>query len=238
MRDWAAVILLTLALAASASGCQTADPEPIFAEVFVDPVLVKKLAGSPPDLETDVEAHAAFIGGRRFLKVALERPEIARIANSADGTSWIAGQIRVKSVSPDHLRIIYIGPPSNDGASLVNCLAAAYIDEMHEMTSRLRAERVSEVEGALRDVSSRLREKRLAIEHLDHRLKAARPTPGAETGPIEPDQINLWTTELDKLQKAVVQGEEIDARLAAELAELKHDPQQPGVGLVRMAELH
>jgi hypothetical protein len=212
-----------------------------FAEVYVDPPLVKKLAGSPPDLESDIDSHADYIAGRRFLSVALKRPEIARLAAgtsaSTDSLAWLAGRFHVETTPPNHLRIIYAGQPSSEGASLVNGIASAYIDEMRDMTARLRAERIGELEEALHDVASRLREKRMAIKRLAD-LLVAPTTDSAQIDPTKRSQARTRTTELDTLKKAVAQGEEIEARLAAELAELQHEPRQPGVGLIRMAELH
>jgi hypothetical protein len=225
---------------ASGSGCQGPAPELTFAEVYVDPPLVKRLAGSPPDLESDIGSHAEFIAGRRLLTVALQRPEIARLVadstSSTDSLAWLAGRFHVQTIAPNHLRIVYSGQPSSEGASLVNGIASAYIDEMRDMTARLRAERIGELAGALHDVASRLREKRMAIRRLAD-LLAAPAADSAETDPTKVAQAQARTTEFDTLQKAVVQGDEIEARLAAELAELQREPRQPGVGLIRMAEL-
>jgi hypothetical protein len=232
--------MILLTLAATGSGCQSPDCEPIFAEVYVDPPLVKRLAGSPPDLETDVESHAAFISGRRFLTVALQRPEIARLAahKTADPQGWLAGRIHVETAPLNHLRIIYAGEPSSAGAELVNGLASAYIDEMRDMTARLRAERIVEVESALRDVASRLREKRRALERIPHLLESAQSAGSAGNGREGPEKAREWAVELETLKQAVVQGEEIESRLSSELAELQRQPARSGVGLVRMAELH
>ena len=212
----------------------------IFAEVYVDAPLLKLLAGSPPDFEDDLQTHAEFVTRPAVLGAVLKRPEIAKIAivklHEPNGLHWLARQVQVEARSPTTLRIFYVGEPLREAAILIDGIAAAYIDEILEVTARLRAERIDELERAQRDVEHRLEEKREAISRLVKLLSTANtPSTSASAVPSDQDPLTIWAGELEILKKAVVEGEEIGARIAADLAKLKNLPRQTGVGMLRMA---
>ena len=211
----------------------------VFAEVHVDAPLLKLLAGSPPDFEDDLQTHAEFIVRPAVLEAALKRSQIADLAivkrQEPNGIGWLARHIQVESRPPATLRIYYVGEPSREAATVVNTVAAAYIDEILEVTSRLGAERIDELQRAQRDVEHRLGEKRVAISRLVKLLTSAEKSPpGAE--PDDQNPVSVWTRELENLKMALVEGEEIDARIIAELAKLKNPPREIGVRMTRMAE--
>jgi hypothetical protein len=211
----------------------------VFAEVHVDAPLLKLLAGSPPDFEDDLQTHAEFIARPAVLEAALKRPEIADLAivkrQEPNSTRWLARHVQVESRPPTTLRIYYVGEPSREAVTVVNAVAEAYIDEILEVTSRLRAERIDELQRAQRDVEHRLGEKRVAISRLTKLLSAAEKSQSG-TEPGEQSPVSVWTRELENLIKAVTEGEEIDARIKAELAKLENSPHQTGVGMIRIAE--
>jgi len=206
----------------------------VFAELYVDAPLLKVLAGSPRDFEDDLQTHAELITRQSVLKSALRRPEVADLAvvklQAPNGVHWLARQVQVEIRGPRTLRIVYIGKPSHEAAIVINGLAAAYIDEILVVTSRLRAERVDELERAHRDVDRRLAEIRKAIARLDRLL-----SPDAQ--PSDRDPVTLWKDELEILKDAVLEGEEIDTQIMSDLATLKIPPTQTGVGIIRTAEI-
>jgi hypothetical protein len=213
----------------------------VFAEVHVDAPLLKLLAGSPPEFEDDLQTHAELITRSVVLNAALIRPEITnlRIVNlqESNATRWLARHVRVESRGPKTLRIIYTGEPSLQAPILINGLAAAYIDEVLDVTSRLRAERIDELERAHRDVEHRLGEKREAISRLVRLLSSAEKSPPSDLMPLDQNPVGIWSRELETLKKAVAEGEEIDARITAELTNLRVPPRETGIGMIRMAEI-
>ncbi len=213
----------------------------VYAEVHVDAPLLKLLAGSPPDFEDDLQTHAELITRSAMLNAALKRPEVANLAivkrQEPNGVRWLGRHVQVESRSPKTLRILYAGEPSHDAAILINGIAAAYIDEVLDVTSALRAERIDELERAHRDVEHRLGEKRVAIARLDTLLSSAEPSLPHGATPSDRDPVSVWSREREHLKKAVVEGKEIDARINAELETLKVPPRHTGVGMIRMAEI-
>lgn len=213
----------------------------VFADVHVDAPLLKLIAGSPPDFEDDLQTHADIITRSAVLNAALQRPEIADLSiikrHESKGIRWLARHVRVESQGPKTLRIFYSGEASLEAAILINGIAAAYIDEILDVTSRLRAERIDELERAHRDVEHRLGEKRDAISRLAKLLSSAEKSPPQGTEPSDRHPVDIWFRELENLKKAVAEGEEIDARIVTELANLKIPPRESGVGLLRMAEI-
>lgn len=213
----------------------------VFAEVHVDAPLLKLLAGSPPGFEDDLQTHAELITRSTLLKAVLKRPEVADLdivkLHEANGIHWLARHVRVESCGPKTLRILYAGQPSIEAPILINGIAATYIDEILELTSRLRAERIDELERAQRDIDHRLAEKREAISRLVKLLSSAEKSASPGEGRADRQMVGIWTAELDNLKKAVVEGEEIDERITAELGRLRNPPPETGVGMLRMAEI-
>ena len=213
----------------------------VFADLHVDAPLLKLLAGSPPDFEDDLQTHAELITRSAVLNAALKRPEVAELAiikhQQPNTIRWLGRKIRVEIRGPKTLRILYTGEPSVEAAILINGIATTYIDEILELTSRLRGERIDELERAQRDVEHRLAEKQEAISRLVKLLSLAEETRQAESEPSDRPPVGLWTRELENLKKAVVEGDEIDERITAELAKLKVPPREIGVGMIRMAEI-
>ena len=212
----------------------------VFAEVHVDAPLLKLLAGSPPDFEDDLQTHAEFIARPLVLEAALTRPEVGDLAivkrQGLNCIRWLARHIQVECRPPKTLRIYYVGEPSREAATVVNTVAAAYIDEILEVTSRLRAERIDELQRAQRDVEHRLGEKRVAISRLAKLLTSVEDLPPSDSTPSDQNAASVWSQELENLKKAVMEGEEIDARIIAELAKLVVPPRETGVGMIRVAE--
>lgn len=207
-----------------------AAPQPVFADVLIDPQALKEQGGLEPDFEFDFDREARFIAGPVFLGAALKRPEIARLdivkRQGADPRAWLARNIRVGCPAPRALRISYTGKISGEGATLVNTIAAAYIDEIVNETTRLRAERIDLLERAQCDAKNRLEEKRVAIGRLEGLLASYASRP-------EGDEINAWRVELETLQKAIEQGADLDVRITNELKELKREPRGTGIALRR-----
>ncbi len=233
--------VLTLTLASIEIAHSRLPKQPaIFADVHVDPPLLKLLAGSPDDFEDDLPTHAEFVTKTTVLTAALKRPGIAGSSLASleepDAVRSLARQVRVECRGPKALRILYTGEPSSDAAALVNGIAAAYVDEILELTSRLRAERIDELERAQRDIKHRLGEKREAILRLDKLLAAAETAVPPGEGLADRPLADIWTRELDDLKKAIVEGEGIDGRITAELARLRNPPPETAVGLLRPAE--
>jgi hypothetical protein len=212
----------------------------VFADLHVDASLLKMLASSPPEFEDDLQTHAELMTRSAVLNAALKRPEVAELGivkrQDPNAIRWLARHIRVEPRGPKTLRILYAGEPSFDSAILINGIAAAYIDEILDVTSRLRGERIDELERAHCDVEHRLGEKREAISRLVKLLSSAEISP-MPTEPSDRYPVSIWTRELENLKKAVIEGEEIDVRITAELATLKAPPRETGVGMIRMAEI-
>jgi len=210
----------------------------VFAEVHVDAPLLKLMAGSPAEFEDDLQTHAELITKTAMLTAALKRSAIADLAlvkrQEPNGVRWLARHVRVESRSPKTLRILYLGEPSIDAPVLINGIAATYIDEMLELTSRLRAERIDELERSQRDIEHRLGEKQDAISRLVKLLASGEKASG-EKWSTNGQMIGIWTRELEELKKAVIEGEEIDERITGELAKLRNPPRESAVGLIRMA---
>jgi hypothetical protein len=225
-----ALTLVSIEIAHSRVSKQSA----IFAEVHVDPPLLKLLAGSPDDFEDDLQTHAELITRTAVLTAALKRPEVADLAivklQKANNIRWLARHVRVEPRGPKTLRILYTGEPSLDAPILINGIAATYIDEMLELTSRLRAERIEELERAQRDIVHRLGEKREAISRLVKLLASG-------AGSSDSQMAGIWGGELDKLKKAVVEGEVMEVRIAAELAKLRNPPRESALRILRLAEI-
>ena len=213
----------------------------VFAEVHVDAPLLKLLAGSPRDFEDDLQTHAELITRSAVLKAALNRPKVADLAivklQEGNDIRWLARQVQVESRGPKTLRILYIGKPSREAAILINGIAEAYIDEILVVTSRLRAERIDDLERAHRDIDHRLGEIRRAITRLVKLLSSVENSTSPGAGPSDRDPVTIWTGELEILKNAVTEGEEIDEQISSELAKLKIPPRQTGVGISRMAEI-
>jgi len=226
------VLALTL-VAIDVAHSRLSQQPAVFAEVHVDAPLLKLVAGSPDDFEDDLQTHAGFITKKGLLSACLRRPEIAHLGMvqfaAPDGLRWLAGHVRVECRGPKTLRILYTGKPSPEAATLVNGIAATYIDEMLDLTSRLRVERIEELERAQRDIQHRLGEKREAISRLGKLLASGESLSDQE-------MVGIWTSELDLLKKAILEGEEIDGRITAELTKLRNPPHEAAVGLLRPAE--
>lgn len=233
------VLALTLVSIEIAHSRMPEEPA-IFAELHVDPPLLKLLAGSPDDFEDDLQTHAEFITRTAVLTAALKRPEIANLAlltrQEPYGIRWVARHVRVECRGPKTLRIVYTGEPSSEAAALINAVATTYIDEMLELTARLRAERIDELERAQRDIEHRLGEKQEAISRLVRLLASAEASERPVEGPTDRQMVGIWTGELDHLKKAVAEGEEIDGRITVELEKLRNPPRENAMGLLRPAE--
>ncbi len=218
-----------------------ASPPDVFAEVSVDSQALKALAGLEPEFEFDLQREATFITGPVLLDAALKRPEIRRLEivkrQAADPRAWLMRNIRVECSDVTVLRISYSGQISVEAATLVNSIAAAYIDEMVNEAAHLRAERVDLLERAQRDARNRLAEKRVAIGRLEELLASSAAPADVEGDRPEGDETNVWALELESLRKAVEQGAEIEARIAAELETLKREPRRTGIELRRAARL-
>ena len=235
----ASLLALSLLAAAFATAYYRASPPAISAELYVDAPLLRTLAGSPPDLEDDLDSHAEFITRRALMSAALKRPDVARLelvkGVDGDGCAWLAKRIRADVCGDRLLKISYFGERSPEAVRLVNGLAQAYIDEMTNLTSRLRAERVDELEWAHRDVKSKLRGKRAAIGRIEKLIERCEPAAGAGAS-SRSEKFMAWTRELEILRKAVEEGDAIEARIAEELSQLKQPIQEIGVSLHRAAE--
>ncbi len=212
---------------------------PLFADIHIDVDLLKAGAGLDPDFEFDFAREAAFITGPTVVGAALKRPAIAKLEivkeRGAKAVDWAARQIRVEFLSPNILRIRHIGQRSHEAARLVNAIASVYIDEMIEEMSRARAERIELLQRARRDTTKRLAEKREAIRRLDELLSSANELRSAEANP-HPDQLSAWDQELETLRLAVDEGDDMLARITAELAKLQIAPLRPAVELRRPAK--
>jgi hypothetical protein len=229
-----AAAVVVLLLAAAGTYCALIPPDrPLCADIYVDAEKLKCLAGLESDFPFELQREAGFITSPTVLDAALKSPEIARLEiakrHPADPAGWLSRNIRVEFPAPKIVRIIFFGERTDEAARLVNAVAAAYVDEMEDETARLRGERIKLLERGQRDVSHRLAEKRDAIRRLEA-LLAACDSPGDDPGAA-------WTRELDVLRKAVEQGEEMEVRLAAELAQLKSNPHGIAVELLRPAAL-
>lgn len=241
---WAAGVLSIVALLTAAVGIVRAlglAQRSLSADVCVDPQALKDLAGLEPDFDFDLQREAGFITGPVILESALKRPEIDNLEivrrQGNDAAAWLAQRIRVEFPAPGFLRISYSGERSFEAARLINAIAATYVDELREETVRLRAERIDLLERGQRDASHRLAEKRDAIRRLEELLSASGNTTDSGKEPAGPHQIDCWRQELDTLQIAVEQGEDLNARIAAELAKLRIESHGTAVRLHRPAEL-
>jgi hypothetical protein len=213
---------------------------PLAADIYIDSQMLKAIAGLEPQFDFDLDREAGFITGPLILDAALRRPEIAelefakRLGSNAAG--WLAARIRVESPSPKILRISYTGRRSYDAAHLVNAIARAYVDEMNDEALRLRAERLDRLQRALRDVENRLEEKRDAISRLEKILASGERSTGLIEETPRVEQLSALCVELDILRQAVEQGQEMKARIIAELPQLEDEPRGAAVELRRAAE--
>ncbi len=233
-----AISLLTVAIGLARA--LTSSSSPIFAEIAIEPQALKAASGLEPDYDFDVSREANFITGPIVLEAALKRPEVARLETvkqlGAHVVVRLGQRIRVEFPTTNVLRIIDSGERTFESVTLVNGIAEAYIDEVTAETARLRAERISLLERARRDAEHRLVEKRDAIR----RFKKLLETTESGAGPDENragDQVLDWKQDLAKLKIAIEQGEEMVARITAELPQLQNAARVSGVELRRRAEL-
>jgi hypothetical protein len=206
----------------------------LFADIHIDLDLLRAGAGLDPDFEFDFAREAAFITGPTIVGVALKRPGIAELetvrGRGVEAVDWVSRQIDVEFPAPNLVRIRHRGERSREAARLVNAIASAYVDEMIEETRRARAERIELLQRALRDSTRRLAEKREAIRRLEELLSSAHDLPSAGANP-HPDQAAVWAQELETLLLAVDEGDEMVARITAELAKLQNAPHRAAVEL-------
>jgi hypothetical protein len=211
----------------------------LFAEVVVDADLLRASSGLEPDFDFDLRREAAFITGSAVLEAALRRPETAGLEivrrHPENAVAWLARRVRVDFPGANIVRITFIGKRTEEGACLVNAVAAAYVDEMLAESERLRAERIALLVRGQRDVAQRLSEKREAISRLETLLAARGPQGVAETAGGA-GLNDTWQRELSHLKIAVTQGQDMELRLTAELARLR-TPQDTGVAVRHRAAL-
>jgi hypothetical protein len=107
---------------------------------------------------------------------------------------------------------------------------------MNDEALRLRAERLDRLQRALRDVENRLEEKRDAISRLEKILASGERSTGLIEETPRVEQLSALCVELDILRQAVEQGEEMKARIVAELPQLEDEPRGAAVEFRRAAE--
>jgi hypothetical protein len=211
---------------------------PLFADIHIDVELLRTSACLDSDFALDFTREAEYITGPTILGAALKQPAVARLelvkGHGVQAPDRLSRQIRVEVPATDILRIRYAGKPSPDAARLVNTIAAVYVEEMVEETRRARADRIALLERAVRDTTRRLTEKREAIRRLEELLSPEHDVPGAFAG-CPPERVALWTRELETQRVAVIEGDKMLARFAAELAQLRIEPTRAAVELYRPA---
>jgi hypothetical protein len=203
--------------------------------VCIDIAALKDLSGLASDFEFDIQREAGFIASPRILDLALRRPEVAELELvrrlGKDAARHIGRRIHVEVPAAGVLRISCSGERSFETASLINTVAATYVDQLSDEALHLRAERIALLERGLRDAGNRLAEKRAAINRLETLLAESGTSIASDDEATEPKATDVWVRELDALRIAMAQGEDMRARISAELAQLRIEPHRTAVEL-------
>jgi capsular exopolysaccharide synthesis family protein len=135
------------------------------------------------DADADVagyqRAQAALFTSYPVLRAALEKPEVAQLAEvreQSDPFDWLTKGLKTDVLlGPEILRVTLSGDRGEDVALIMNELTRAYLKECAAKEQGRVLERIDQLKANLKQVSETLREKRLRLVTMEDAIGAEDP---------------------------------------------------------------